>query len=214
MLYRNLLSSLALVTTVLSSPLPNVHSTESAAWNEDPRAPTTNMIKRDLDKSMLSSSLPDVRSAEVVPRAEAPGDLSKRNVDKFIPMGNGNTVEMEATTGPFTAGWNTDDFANMYNEAGVALVNALRRHTSNAAGLLFGFTDHNGNRHLVDATALTTAEAPVSVLGAIDNVNRALVAAEGEADAGNTGLIGTTRTFLSVFFGDVVAMSIHVALLN
>lgn len=71
-----------------------------------------------------------------------------------------------------------------------------------------------GRAHAVDCEVTFTGQAAVPVGGAFGVVNHACIAAEGLADNSWTGFIGAARTTMRVFFGNIVALSIAVNVIN
>jgi hypothetical protein len=140
--------------------------------------------------------------------------LSKRSGERYTTLPDGNLCDILVQGGSGTEGWTTADFGNLYGAAGNALTSAISRNNRPNVGLTLGFTDHAGRTHQVDCEATTTGQASVSIDGAYQNVDQALVAAEQLADSDWTGLIGTSRSTLRVFFGSAVAISIAVNVLN
>jgi hypothetical protein len=140
--------------------------------------------------------------------------LSKRSNEKEITLQDGNKCDILASAGSGTEGWRPEDYGNLFDQAGRSLTSSILLNNRNTVSQLIQFRDHNGRSHQVDCEVSTTGAASVSVSGAYQNVNQALTAAEGLADGGWNGFVGTSRSTMRIFFGNVVAISIAINVLN
>jgi hypothetical protein len=140
--------------------------------------------------------------------------LVERSGGTTMSLPDGNQCELTVSSGPGTAGWNSDDYARLYEEAARAMTSSIALSNRPAVGLTTSFRDHFGVSHTVDCELTTTGEAYVDVGGANQNMNQAMVSAEGLADNGWPTLLGTSRSTFWIWFGDVIAISIAVNVLD
>lgn len=175
--------------------------------------------------SVIGRALPESAETEELlawpnPSADLGGwhfnvtNLSKRSGEMVTTLPDGNECDIRVSAGSGTQDWTPQDFANLYGHAGNVLTSSISRNNRAQVGLTTSFTDHTGRSHQVDCEVTVTGASPVSIAGAYQNVDQALVAAEHLADSSWTGLIGTARSTLRIFFGNVVAISIAVNVLN
>jgi hypothetical protein len=190
MFYQYLIACLALIATGLSSPLPD-----------------SRLAALEFHQRRASLTWPEESQDRATP-------IVKRDIDEYVTLDNGNQCEIRASSGSTTTAWRPADFANMFDLAGRTLSSSISRNNSPQVSVTFSFRDHNGNTHQVEAYSTSTGRTSVSIQGAYDNVNRAFLAAEELADAGNPGLMGTTRTTFGIFFGQILAISVGLNILN
>lgn len=140
--------------------------------------------------------------------------LVKRTQHRYTDLPDGNRCELTVSSGDHTQGWHTLDFAHLYYRAAGALLDSIARNNRVQVGLTMDYTDSSGRYHQVDCEVTNTGHAYVSLSGARQNVDQALHAVQQLAEDDWTGLSGTSRTTLLVYFGNVVALSIAVNVLN
>jgi hypothetical protein len=134
--------------------------------------------------------------------------------EEFVTLQDGNQCEVVTGEGLETSRWNMDDWATMFGEASQVLRNNMSRNQRAQVGTTMRFRDRNNFDHEIDCEVTTTGAASVSLADAMRNVNTALIAAEDLADENWYGLTSVSRTSLFIYFGDVVAMSIGLNVLN
>lgn len=160
-------------------------------------------------------SLPDQKQAELGSwHLLNDTKVAKRTNELETTLPDGNECDIQVSSGSGTQGWLPGDYHTLFGIAGSALTNSIARNSRTQVGLTTSMTDHNGHNHQVDCEVTVTGQSYVSVAGAYQNVQQALVAAQDLAVEGWTGLIGTSRSTLRIWFGNVVAISIAVNVLN
>lgn len=102
--------------------------------------------------------------------------LLKRTQHMNTQLPDGNDCELTVSSGSFTQGWHTLDFAHLYHQAGNALTDSIARNGRVQVGLTMSYTDSLGRRHQVDCEVTNTGHAHVSLAGAHENVDQALAA--------------------------------------